>query len=411
MGTRNLRRDAIRPIDPVQTGTKPLNASRPPILQVIPRLDAGGAERTTIDIAAALAKAGHTALVASEGGRMERELSAVGAEFISLPVASKNPLTVFANARRLSAVIREYGVGLIHARSRAPAWSAFLAAKRTGIPFVTTHHGTFKATNSLKRFYNSVMVRGDAVIANSRWTAEHLESVHSVAPKRVEIIPRGIDLKKFDPSRVPRYQIDAVRENWQAADGERIVLLPGRLTRWKGQIVLVDALAYLARDERLPKDIRAVIAGDSQGRRDYVEELQAAIAKAGLVHQIVIAEHIRDMAPAYLATDIVVSASTEPEAFGRIPVEAAAMGLPVIATDHGGARETVLAGESGILVPPGDAPALGEALAALLALPPEKRAEMGAKGRAYAAQHFTVEAMCARTLALYDDLIGATAKS
>ena len=342
---------------------------------------------------------------------MEAELRAAGAILIALPVASKNPFTILANAGRLRSIIGEYGVGLIHARSRAPAWSAYLAAKRADIPFVTTHHGTYNAKSGLKRFYNSAMVRGDAVIANSRWTAEHLKSVHSVRAKRVEIIPRGIDIRKFDPARIAADQIRSLRENWRAANGERIVLLPGRLTRWKGQLIFIEALAGLARAGRLPRDLRAVIAGDSQGRREYVEELAAAITAAGLDQQVILTEHLKDMAPALLAADIVVSASIEPEAFGRVPVEAGAMGRPVIATDHGGARETVRPGESGLLVPPGDAGALGEAIAALLALPAEKRDEMGMKGRAHVAAHFTVDTMCAKTLALYDDLIAAARKS
>jgi len=388
-----------------------LTPSHPAILQIIPRLDAGGAERSTVDVATALVDAGFAALVVSEGGRMESELRAAGAVSIHLPVASKNPLTMLRNARRLRTIIREYGVGLVHARSRAPAWSALMAARRESIPFVTTHHGTYNARGGLKRFYNSVMLRGEAVIANSAWTAEHLKSVHSVVAKRVEIIPRGIDMEKFDPARVSPEQVAALRENWRASDQDRVVLLPGRLTRWKGQLVLIEALSYLKSENRLPPNLHAVIAGDAQGRRAYVDEIVSAIAKGSLGDRVTLAAHIGDMATAYRASDIVVSASTEPEAFGRVAAEAGAAGRPIIATDHGGARETVVDGESGILVPPGDAHALGDALARLAALPPERLSAMGARGHAHVAARFTVEKMCAATLALYGDLLKAAPKS
>jgi glycosyltransferase involved in cell wall biosynthesis len=224
-----------------------LDQSHQTILQIIPRLDAGGAERSTVDIAAALVSAGYRAIVVSEGGRLEPELNVIGASSIRLQAASKNPLTILRNAESLSRIVRQHDVSLIHARSRAPAWSGYLAALHNHIPFVTTHHGTYGAKTAAKRLYNSVMVRGDAVIANSQWTADHLSKVHSVTPKRVEIIPRGIDLKLFDPERVTGDQIKSLRENWLTPDGARIILLPGRLTRWKGQLVLIDALAYLAR--------------------------------------------------------------------------------------------------------------------------------------------------------------------
>lgn len=381
------------------------------VLQVIPRLDAGGAERTTIDIAAALTEAGHRALVASEGGRLESELAAVGATSIRIPAASKNPLTILRNAGKLRAIIRDHDVALVHARSRAPAWSALIAARRAGIPFVTTHHGTYQAKSALKRYYNSVMVRGDAVIANSQWTADNLLKAHSVSPKRIEVIPRGVDLKAFTPARVSPHQVNALRENWCAAQNARVVLLPGRLTRWKGQLVLIDALSYLARNGRLPDDLRVVLAGDSQGRRSYVEEVVSACAQAGLEERVVIVGHLNEMPPVYAAADVVVSASLEPEAFGRVPIEAAAMERPVIATDHGGARETVLRGESGLLIPPGDARALGDAIIELLALPKEKLHEMGVKGRAYAESRYSLQIMCAKTLALYEDLLKVSRKT
>ena len=376
---------------------------RKTVLQVVPSLDAGGAERTTVDIACALTSDGWRAVVVSEGGRLETELAETGADLIRLPVASKNPFAILANATRLARAIREHNVSVIHARSRAPAWSALIAARRAGIPFVTTYHGAYEAKNPIKRFYNSVMARGDAVIANSEWTAEHIASTYG-ARGRIVTIPRGTDLALFDPVRVKPERVRALRDAWGAKSGDRVVLLPGRLTRWKGQSVFIEAIAILARDGHLDR-VRAVIAGDAQGRFEYVDELKAAIARDRLADTIALSDHIADMVTAYAAADIVISASTAPEAFGRVPVEAAAMRRPVIATGHGGARETVIAGRTGLLVEPGSAGALAKALAELLRKSPEALAAMGEAGRAHVAERYSLERMCADTLAVYRGLV------
>ncbi len=378
---------------------------KPAILQIVPSLDAGGAERTTIDIAAALAREEYGALVASEGGRMEGELLRAGGELIRFPAGTKNPAAIWRNAGILAGMIRERNIALIHARSRAPAWSALIAARRTGIPFVTTYHGIYNAHGPLKRWYNSVMARGDCVIANSQWTVEHVLKTYPDARDRLVVIPRGIDLSYFDSAAVSTDRVSAIRNVWGFTGGERVVFLPGRLTRWKGQHVFAAALARLNSAGRWPKDARAVIAGDPQGRDGYAAELTRAIGEGALQESVIVAPHVSDMAAAYLASDIVVSASIDPEAFGRVPPEAAAMGRPTIATDHGGARETVLAGKSGLLVPPGDSAALADAIVKLLSLAPEQRAAMGAKGRSHIAARFTLERMCADTLAVYKRLI------
>jgi glycosyltransferase involved in cell wall biosynthesis len=380
--------------------------TEPAILQVIPALSAGGAERSTVDIARALVRCGFRALVATQGGRMEHELAAAGGELIKMPVASKSPWRILRNARALAKIIREQNVVIIHARSRAPAWSALLAARRCGIPFVTTYHGVYNARTRLKRWYNSIMARGDAVIANSQWTARHILAVYRFQPKRLKVIPRGMDLDYFNPVKVEPDRVQTMREWWGAKDGERVVLLPGRLTRWKGQLVFARAFGKLKREGRLPERVRAVIAGDAQGRRSYVQEVIATIAREGVGDTVILATHIGDMPAAYLAADIVVSASTDPEAFGRVPPEAAAMGRAVIATDHGGARETVLSGESGLLVKPNSATALADALAELLAKSPAQLAAMGRAGRAHIQETYTVEHMCGETLRLYGMLLG-----
>jgi glycosyltransferase involved in cell wall biosynthesis len=371
----------------------------------VPALDTGGAERSTIDIAKALTAEGFRALVVSEGGRMEKELAAAGGELIRMPVASKHPVRILANARAMADIIRRENIALVHARSRAPAWSAFIAARRTGTPFVTTYHGIYNARGPLKRWYNSVMARGDAVIANSEWTARHILSTYSFPPKFLTVIPRGVDLGYFDPQRDATARTEALREQWRARQGHPIILLPGRLTRWKGQLVFVEALAKLRREARLPFGVRAVIAGDAQGRNAYAGKIVDAIEKNRLQDCVVLVRHVADMAAAYLTADIVVSASTDPEGFGRVPPEAAAMGRPVIATDHGGARETVLPGKSGLLVEPGNPAALGDALEDLLARPSAELAAMGRAGRAHIEANYSVERMQRETLSLYRALM------
>ncbi|MCP5432296.1 MAG: glycosyltransferase [Alphaproteobacteria bacterium] len=383
----------------------------PTVLQVIPTLEAGGAEQTTLDIASALVAAGGRALVASEGGRLEGALAAAGAKLIRLPVASKHPYTVLANALRLSQILDAYGVDIVHARSRAPAWSAYLAARATGRPFVTTYHGTYNARTALKRFYNSVMARGDRVIANSAFIAGRVEAAYPWAAPRLLAIPRGTDMRRFDPEAVDESRVAAVRRSWGLAerahfDDPAIVLLPGRLTRWKGQLVLVEALARL-REHGLD-DFLCILAGDVQKQSDFLPELEALIARHDLKERVRLVGHCGDMPAAYLASDIVVSASIEPEAFGRVAVEAEAMGRPVIATDHGGTRETVVPyGEdyaTGWRVEPDNADALATALSAALALGPDARLAMGVLGRLHVRETFALETMCRRTIDIYRDL-------
>jgi glycosyltransferase involved in cell wall biosynthesis len=381
-------------------------AAKPVILQVIPSLDTGGAERTTLDVAAALVRDGFTALVASRGGRMEEELAASGAELIRLNAASKSPRIMLSNALALRDLIRKRSVSLVHARSRAPAWSALSAASMVGVPFVTTYHGIYNAGNPLKRFYNSVMIRADAVIANSQWTADHILREYKKKPKRLVVIPRGVDLALFDPASIPPDNVTALRGKWGVGEKDFVAFLPGRLTRWKGQGVLIDAMTRL-KAKGVLGTARAIFAGDAQGRDEYEKELREKIAEAGLSYHVFIVGHVDDMATAYAASDAVISASTDPEAFGRVAAEASAMAKPVIASDHGGARETVLTNVSGFLVPPGDAEALATALEKVIATPPHGRVNMGMAGRAHIIRNYSRERMCSETIALYRSLIPA----
>jgi glycosyltransferase involved in cell wall biosynthesis len=375
------------------------------VLQVTPELNAGGVERTTLEIAQAISRAGGLALVASAGGRLEPDLEAAGGELIKLPVQSKNPITVIANARRLEAVIRARGVNVVHARSRAPAWSAYFAARAAKVAFVTTFHGIYKARSPLKRFYNAVMARGDLVIANSEYTRQHVLDDYQVAPERVIAIPRGVDLATFDPARVSADAVRAMRAGWGVEEGDRrhVILAAARVTRWKGQAELIEAAKVL--QQRRPDSFKVVLAGDPQGRVGFVSELKRAIAAAGLGHVVSLVGHVYDMPTAFAACDVAVFPVTEPEAFGRGAIEAQAMAKPVIASRLGGFIETVVEGESGLLVDAGAPTPLADALARMLDLSAEARAEMGAKGRARVASLYSTSALQDATLAVYQRVL------
>jgi glycosyltransferase involved in cell wall biosynthesis len=373
---------------------------RPPaVLQVIPSLVSGGVERGTVEVASALVAAGWAAYVASSGGPMERELIRAGVEHINLPLASKNPLAIRRNTAALVDIIRRYKIDIVHARSRAPAWSAWRAAKSTRRRFVTTFHNAYDEKAPLKHWYNSVMARGERVIAISDFVATHAASRYGIGADRLRTVPRGVDLKLFDPASVNGDRVAALAAQWRVADDVAVVMLPGRLTRWKGGLDFIEAIAKLER-----RDICCLLVGAEQ-RSGFRRELETAIERRGLGCQFRIVENCRDITAAYALADVVVSASTDPEGFGRTIVEAQAMGRPVIATDHGGARETVVPGRTGWLVPPGDAAALAGAIAEALTLNPAERAALAQRARSHIAAGFTREAMCARTIEIYEELL------
>jgi glycosyltransferase involved in cell wall biosynthesis len=386
----------------IEPNTSPTDTKdQPVVLQILPSLETGGAERGAVDIARALVQAGWTSLVASSGGIMVREVQRAGAIHISLPADSKNPLVMRRNIDRIAELIRLYDVDILHARSRAPAWSALWASDRTGIPLVTTFHGNYSAGNPLKRWYNSVMARGQRVIAISQFIGDQVCERYGADPARVRIIPRGVDTALFDPGAVSARRVIQLAEQWRLPDDARIVMLPGRLTRWKGHWVLIEALARL--EDR--KKLRCVLVGSDQGRSAYVKELETEIARRGLQGVVQIVGDCRDMAAAFMLADVVVSTSIEAEGFGRVIAEAQAMGRPVIATDHGGARETVAHGETGWLVPPGDASALASALREALALDPQDREALAGRVIANVRNDYTRELMCERTLTVYREVL------
>jgi len=380
------------------------------VLQIIPRLDAGGAERTTIDIAAALVNAGARALVASEGGRLASELQAVGGVLLPFPAATKNPIRMFLNSRKLARLMLAERVDLVHARSRAPAWVAYGACRIVERPFVTTYHGAYSGKSSLKLRYNSIMARGDIVIANSRFTAGLINKLYPQARDRVRVIYRGTDLRAFSPSQVDRERVARLRQSWGLASHQRVVLLAARLTPWKGQKVLIEAAGRL-KGQGLD-DVRYVLAGDPQGREGYTREIDDLIESHGLKDVVLRVGHCTDMPAALVAAHVVVVPSTEPEAFGRSAVEAQAMGAMAIVTDIGAVPETVLSPpdapadqRTGWRVPPGDPDALAQALLNALNLGATAREAVARRARAHVERHFSMTQMTEQTLAAYLSLL------
>ncbi|MEP4052799.1 MAG: glycosyltransferase family 4 protein [Litorimonas sp.] len=322
------------------------------VLQILPDLNAGGVERTVLETVEVLVAQGHGAHVLSNGGRLVPELEAMGGVHHTADIGSKNILSVpwrIAGIRRL---IAEHEIDIVHARSRAPAWPAMFAARAEGVPFVTTYHGVYNAKSALKRGYNSVMAKGDVVIANSDFTCDHIIREHGTAPESIVVIPRGVDMTVFDPDRISGDAVKALRSEWGVKPNETVLVLPGRLTRWKGQSAAIEALRIRGGGHRL------ILVGDAQGRDDYVAELRAQAKSL----DVVFAGHRTDMNLIYAAADIILCPSTDPEAFGRTAAEAQAMNRPVIASDHGGAVEVVDHGVTGWRTPPGDAEVLAEAI-------------------------------------------------
>lgn len=374
------------------------------VLQVLPELRAGGVERGTVEVARALVEAGHAALVVSAGGNMVSHLKALGVRHITLPVESKNILKIWWNAAALENIVREYQVDIIHARSRAPAWSAYVAAKRTGCHFVTTFHGTYGISNWFKRYYNSIMTRGERVIAISEHIRKHIETHYPKCDQEnVRLIHRGVDLNAFSPDKVTEGRLRQLATQFNLPDGIPIIMLPGRITRWKGQGLLLDALKILKKRGLV---FYCLLVGDYGKHDAYRLELEKKIRKNGLESDVLVTGHVGDMPAMYMLSDIVVSASIEPEAFGRVAIEGQAMGRMVIASDHGGSRETVQPNQTGWLVEPGNVGALANALESCLQLDSEEKSRITGNAMRQIRKHFSLTQMTGQTLKVYEEVVG-----
>lgn len=375
---------------------------KPTILQVLPALKSGGVENTTLEIARAIVEAGGISLVASAPGPLVEKLEACGAKHIPLPLESRSPFTIYRNIKRLAHVIRTHKVDLVHARSRAPAWSAYGASLETHTPFMTTYHAPYGGTSLFKRLYNSVMARGQRVIAISQFIGEHIISRYQglgwFDAQKIRLVHEGIDLERFHQASKAR--MDALRAQWNIDDHSRVIILPGRLTRWKGQAVMIEALAHLK-----ASNVVCVIVGSDQGRTAYRQELVDLAERLNVSPQLRLVDHCADMPAAFGLATLMVSASTDPEGFGLVMAEAQAMGLPVVATRHGAALEVVLEDQTGWFVTPGDAKELASTLDRALTLPSQTLRAMGDAGRAHVVATFSKELMYQKTLGIYAELL------
>lgn len=377
----------------------------PVVLQVLPALDEGGAERGTVDLARYLIGHGWRALVASSGGFAQDELEELGAQCLWLPAHSKNPFTIRANIRRLQRIIRQHKVELVHARSRAPAWSAYYAARRCRVPFVTTFHGVYLGSEGLfKRRYNAIMARGERVIAISQYVADHVRTRFAVPPERLRMIPRGVDTTQFDPEAVSEERCAALAERWHLPPDTKVLMLPGRVVRRKGHTLLLRAIERLRR-----RNFVCLLVGDVESGSSYPGEVEGLIGATGLRDVVRMVGGCDDMPAALMLADVVVVPSTQaPEPFGRVAVEAQAMGKPVVVTDIGGLGETLMPAATGWLVPPDDVDELARALQLALSMPDGARARLAKRARRFVLRNFTLEQMGASTLAVYRELLEGT---
>ncbi len=392
-------------VDSMQT-----NSPRPlTVVQVVPDLQSGNAGQTAVQVTEALTERGHRSIVVTEGGRMESELTRAGATIKHLPVATKNPSQIISNGRALAELARETDADLLHAQSRAPAWSCLLARRLCRVPYVTTYDNNFREQHSLKRFYNSAMVRGSKVIALGDRIAKLIETRYGTPREKIAVIDRCVDLSSFDSGSVSEQRREALARNWSLDSEKRIVLLPGRLTKRKGPHVLVDAALKL-REAGL-KEITFVLAGEGQAGSTYAAGLWDRVHQAGLSDLIRFVGHCPDMPAAYSLADIVVATVLQPGGPQRSVLEAQAMKVPVVISDGEERGDILLAppfaaetSATGLLYPAGNSGELAQALFKVLAMGKSARAVMGERGRTFVASQFPRQAFAERMLSVYAEV-------
>ena len=377
------------------------------VLQVIPKLGYGGAETGCYDIAHYLSENNCKSFIVTSGGELIKFIDKKKVKLIRLPVNTKNPLLVFLNAILLVGIILFYNISIVHARSRAPAWSCLLATKLTKRKFVTTFHGTYSFSGKFKKFYNSVMVRSDLIIAGSNFIFSHIKENYSKffkLKKKFLVIFRGINVDYFDASSKLESEEKKLLQKWEINKEKKIILMPGRLTSWKGQELFIEAI-NLTKIELGYEAFHVVILGSDQGRDLYKKKLIRLIEQYRLTNQIKFIEHCDDMALAYKVSDIVVSASIEPEAFGRVAVEAQSMEKIIIASDIGGSNETIINEKTGLLFESGDANSLSKKIIQAITMDETLIELIGKEGRKNIIKKFNVEKMCFSTYSEYKRLL------
>ncbi len=377
------------------------------VLQVIPKLGYGGAETGCYDIAHYLPENNCKSFIVTSGGDLLKFVDKKKVKIIRLPVQSKNPLLIFINSIALIGIILLNNISIVHARSRAPAWSCLLATKITGRKFVTTFHGTYNFNNSFKKFYNSVMVRSDLIIAGSNFIFSHIKENYSQYiddKKKLLVIFRGINVDYFDSTTILESDEKKLLRNWGIEKDKKILLLPGRLTSWKGQEVFIEAI-NLVNIELGYEAFYVVILGNDQGRELYKKKLIRLSEQYRMRKQIRFIDHCKNMALAYKVSDIIVSASIEPEAFGRVAVEAQSMEKPIIASNIGGSNETIIDEKTGFLFDAGDAKALSQKILKAVSLDDTLLKSIGIEGRKNIIKKFNVEKMCFSTYSEYKRIL------
>ena len=377
------------------------------VLQVIPRLGYGGAETGCYDIAHYLPEYNCESFIVTSGGDLIKYVDKKKVKLIKLPVHSKNPILIFFNAIALLIIILFHNIQIVHARSRAPAWSCLLATKITGRKFVTTFHGTYNFKSKIKKLYNSVMVRSDLIIAGSNFIFSHIKENYSEfldTKKKFLVIYRGINIDYFDPTTKVENEENKLLKTWEINENKKIILMPGRLTSWKGQELFLEAI-NLVNIQLGYQAFYAVILGDDQGRDLYKKKLVRVTEQFRITKQVKFIDNCKDMALAYKVADIIISPSIEPEAFGRVSVEAQSMQKIIIASNLGGSNETVIDEKTGYLFKSGDAKSLSEKILKVLNLDEITIKSLGIEGRKNVINKFNVEKMCFSTYSEYKKLI------
>ena len=381
------------------------------VLIAVPTLDAGAADVGALGLVRILKQAGHRAIVASQAGRLVADVTAAGGEFVALDLASNNPLRMLRSAVALNAIAREHKCDAIHALGRSAAWSAFFAARMRGIPFLTSWYKGFRDQNIFKHAYNSVMARGDRVVAVSEQIAQLVVDRYGTPWQRIAVVPSSIDVTRFDPAEVARERVEATRRAWGVKRDTKIILIAGRIVRRKGHHVAVKAAQRLK--EKGFKDFLFVFVGEDRGRTQYTGELWDLVLSTGTMDVIRMAAPVADMPAAYAAASVVVSAAVQPEGLQRSILEAQAMARPVIVSDLGAGPDIVLTPPAvldnritGLRFAAGDDAALAATLLRLFSLPEPARRAMGARGRDWVLGHFNAGAVAEQTLRLYDEIAG-----
>ena len=377
------------------------------VLQVIPKLGYGGAETGCYDVAHYLSENNCQSFIVTSGGELVKFINKEKVKLIKLPVQSKNPLLILFNALALIFIILYYNISIIHARSRAPAWSCYIATKITRRKFVTTFHGTYNFNSKIKKFYNSVMVRSNLIIAGSNFIFSHIKDNYSEffnINKKLLVIFRGINVDYFDPTTKTEAEEKELLESWNIKENKKIILLPGRLTSWKGQELFIEAV-NLANIQLGYEAFYAVILGSEQGRDLYKKKLVRLSEQYRMTNQVRFIDHCKDMALAYKVSNIVISSSIEPESFGRVAVEAQSMQKIIIASNIGGSKETIIDEKTGYLFTPINPKSLSEKILKALNLDDNTLKTIGIEGRKNIVNKFNVEKMCFSTYSEYKKIV------